>query len=126
MRFSRVLGREGADSQMTGMFYITMVQAVLIYGSKKWVMSPHIGKMLGGSHHRFACRLTGGQTKRKLDGMWDNPALLEAMEEAGIQELETYVTHHHNTATQFIETSTIMDLCLEAERHPGARVSNQC
>ena len=89
-----MLGREGADSQMTGMFYITMVQAVLLYGSKTWVMSPHIGKMLGGFHHWFACRLMGRQIERRLNGTWYNPALVDAMAEAGIQEVETYVTHH--------------------------------
>ena len=76
----------------------------------------------------------------KVDGLeddeediWDMglpPPLLEAMVEkislamveAGIQEVDTYVTSLHNTAGQYIDTSTIMDLCLAVEQSPGIRV----
>ena len=65
-----VLGREGADAQMPGMFYVEFVQVVLLYRSEIWVISPRIGKMLGGFHHQVECRLMGGHTKWSLDGMW--------------------------------------------------------
>ena len=38
------------------------------------------------------------------------------MAEAGMQEVETYISRHQNTVTQFIATRPIMDLCLVAER----------
>ena len=41
-----VLGIEGADARTTGMFYIAVVQVVLLYVSKTWVVSPHIGRTL--------------------------------------------------------------------------------
>ena len=47
------------------------------------------------------------------------------MEEAGLQEVETYVSRRHNKAAQFIMTIPIMDLCLAAERSPGSRVTKQ-
>ena len=47
-----------------------------------------------------------------------------------LQEVETYVSRHHNTVAQFIATRPIMDIatrpimdmCLVAEQRPGPRV----
>ena len=46
----------------------------------------------------------------------------DAMVEAGLQELETYVYYHQNTVAQYIATMPIMGLCLAAKRRPGATV----
>ena len=45
------------------------------------------------------------------------------MVEAGLQEVETYVSRRHNTMAQYIATRPIMDLCLAAKRRPGPRVA---
>ena len=47
------------------------------------------------------------------------------MTNTGLQEVETYVSHHQNTVAQFIATRPIMDLCLVAERRPGSRVTKR-
>ena len=49
----------------------------------------------------------------------------EATTEAGLQEVENYVTCRQNTVEQFIETRPIMHLCLAAEHIPGPRISKQ-
>ena len=54
---SRVLGREGADARTLGRIYVVVVQVVLMYGSEMWVMTPHIGRVLGRFHHRVDCSL---------------------------------------------------------------------
>ena len=69
-RMTRVLGREGADALTLGMFYMEVVQAVLLYGLETWVMLPHIGRTLGVFHHRVVRRLTGRQPRRGLEGSW--------------------------------------------------------
>ena len=43
------------------------------------------------------------------------------MEEAVVEEAETYITRRQNTSAQFIATMPIMDLCMAKVRHPGAR-----
>ena len=53
------------------------------------------------------------------------PPLAEAMVEAGLQEVDTYVSCCQNTVAKYIVTMLIMDLCLAAERRPGTRVYNQ-
>ena len=38
------------------------------------------------------------------------PPMEEAMAEAGLEEVETYVSCHQNTVAQFVATRTIMDV----------------
>ena len=44
--------------------------------------------------------------------------------EAGIQEVETYVSHCQNTVAQYIANRPIMYLSLVVEQRPGTRVPN--
>ena len=46
-----MLGREGVDEQTVGMFYVAVVQAVLLYGLLKWVMYLYIGRKLSSIQH---------------------------------------------------------------------------
>ena len=48
--------------------------------------------MLSVFRHMVACRLKGRQSCRELDGWWVYPLLEDAMAEAGLQEVETYVS----------------------------------
>ena len=47
------------------------------------------------------------------------------MAEAGLQEVETYISHRHNRFAQFIVARPIMELFLAAEQRLGPRVSKQ-
>ena len=47
------------------------------------------------------------------------------MEEAGLQEVDTYITFLQNTVTHCIATGTAVDLCLVAEQYLGTSVSNR-
>ena len=56
---SRVLGKEGADAQTLGTFYMAAVQLVLLFRSRMWVTSPCIGGALGRFHQCVIRQLTG-------------------------------------------------------------------
>ena len=45
------------------------------------------------------------------------------MAEAGLQEVETYVSHRQNTMEKYVATRHIMYLCLMVKRRPGPRVA---
>ena len=47
------------------------------------------------------------------------------MLEVSLQEVETYVSHHQNTVSQFISARPIMYLCHAAEWRPGPWVSRR-
>ena len=44
----KILVREGADKRTTGRFYVVVVQAVILFGSKAWVLPPfrYLGRIL--------------------------------------------------------------------------------
>ena len=69
--------------------------------------------------------LTGQQTRRGRDGRWVYPPLAEAMEEAVLQEVETYISRLDNTVAQFIVTRLGMDLCLSSEMRLVSRVEKR-
>ena len=94
-------------------------------GSAVWVryMDDDTAHFEDGFHHRMSHRPTGRNYRRGRDGRWVYPSMAEAMEEAVLQEVETYVSLHQNTFTQFIITRPIMDLCLAAEMRRGSRVA---
>ena len=98
---------------------------VLLYGSETWVLTPRIKRVLGRFHHRVACRITVSQTQKVRYGGWVYPPLEDAMVEAGLQEVETYVSLRQNTVAQYISARHIMDLCLAAKRRPEPRVEMQ-
>ena len=58
VHLSQVLGREGGYAWMLGMFYVTVVQAVLFYRLETCVMTPRIGKITGVLYHWVVRRLT--------------------------------------------------------------------
>ena len=47
-RMSRILRREGSAPRVSGLFFKSMVQAVLIFGADTWVVPPPHGQGTGG------------------------------------------------------------------------------
>ena len=58
---SSIMGRDGSDAQMSGLFYKSMVKYVLLFDSETWVVTHCIVRTLGVSHDRVAFRLAGKQ-----------------------------------------------------------------
>ena len=120
---THILIREGADAQTSGHIYLAVVQSVLLYGSKTWVLMPFMKRVLGGFHHRVDLRLTGQQPWKGWDRGWVYPPMEDAKAEAGLQELEAYASRHQNTVAQYIATRPIMGLCLATKRRLGEMVA---
>ena len=57
-RILHILSREGATPQVSGLFFKAMIQAVLLFGSETWVVTPRMGTSLGGFQIQVARRLT--------------------------------------------------------------------
>ena len=53
-RISRVLRAENASPRVCGMFYKATVQAILLFGSETWNVSPSMLRRLEGFHIRSA------------------------------------------------------------------------
>ena len=96
-RLSRILGREGATARISGTFFKSVVQQVLLFGAKTWVVSPRMERALSGFLHGAARRLTGRQARRGRNGTWHYPSLEGAMREAGLTDIGKFIANRQNT-----------------------------
>ena len=83
-------------------------------------------KVMGGFQHRVARRLMVRQPRKGRYRGLVYPPLEDAMAEAGLQEVDTYVSSRQNTVAQYIATRPIMYLFLAAKRRTGPIVAMQC
>ena len=76
---TRIMVRKGADPRISGLFFKTIVQAVLLFGLETWFLIPCMERALVSFQHRVARHITGRQLGRQGEGVWDYPQLAEAM-----------------------------------------------
>ena len=107
---------------MSGFFFKSVVQAVLLFGSETWVATPRMGRVLGGFQDQVARRLMGRLPRHKNDGKQEYTSAAAAREEAGLQTMQEYIRRWQNTVAQYIATRSMLDLCEGSEKASGARV----
>ena len=124
-RMSRALSWGGADPKVSGHFFKSLVQSVLLFRAETWVLTPRMERALSRFWHRVARRLTGRQPRRRGGGSWDYPPLTASMAEACFDEIGAYVTRRQNMVAHYIVMQPILDLCGRSVQRPGAWVSRQ-
>ena len=67
-RLEKILVREVKDRRTVGRFKVAVVQSVLLFGSKTWVLTPRLEKPLKGFYHWVVRRMADMGTKRQRDG----------------------------------------------------------
>ena len=87
-RMTRILSREGADPQVSGFLSKSVFQVVLLFGADTWLVTPHIGRVLGGFQYQVARRLIGRILRQKTDGKLEYTLVATAREEAGFHMME--------------------------------------
>ena len=80
-------------------------------------------RVLGSFHHRVVRRMMVWQLRKGWGGGWVYHPLEDAMVEAELQEVETYVSCRQNTVAQHIATRLIADLCLAENWRQVPRVA---
>ena len=101
---------------------MVVVQAVLLFGPKTWVLTHQLEKYLEDFHHQAVRRMSGMVPKYQWDGIWVYPPIEVEPEMVGLDEISMYIFRHQNTVAQYIANCPIMDLCLAAERKTGLRL----
>jgi hypothetical protein len=119
---SCVLRTENASPRMSKVFYKTTVQAVLLYGSETWSLSPSSVKCLEGFHICAAWRMTGNRPKRNVDGSWTYPCSADVLNAAGLKTITHYMEVCQQTVANFIVNRPIYELCSGAVRKRGSPV----
>ena len=121
----KILGRQGADRRTVGIFYVAVVQLVLLFGSETWILIPRLQKYLEGFNHRVARQMTGMGPKRQWYGTWVYPPIGAALEIGVLKDIGLYAARLQNTVAQYIANFSIMDLFPAAERKPGMCLSRR-
>ena len=90
---SRFLRAENVSPRVVGMFYKATVQAILLFGSETWFLSPTAMKQLEGIHLRAAWRMAKEHTPCLVPGTdtWQYPATEEVFEEVALYSVEHYI-----------------------------------
>ncbi len=98
----RVLGDENATARTCGMFYKATVQAVLLYGSETWNLSPMSVKRLEGFHIRATWQMSGLRPEKKPNESWLYPRSKDVLDAAGLHMIAHYMDVHRQTVANFI------------------------
>ena len=67
------------------MFYRSVARAVLIFGSKTWVILAELDRKIEGIHMSFLRHITGKQSRQKEDGICNMPRA-EVVQEAVVNQ----------------------------------------
>ena len=62
-----IMGSEGENKRVSGIFFKAVVQAVLLLGAEMWVMTHRMGWAMGGFQHKVAQRITDRHPWRLFD-----------------------------------------------------------
>ena len=65
-RMLRILIRKGMRPRVSGFFFKAVIQSVLIFGAETWVITPHMGRVLGDFQYQVARQLTGRLPRWRL------------------------------------------------------------
>jgi hypothetical protein len=117
-----VLRSENATPKTCRMFYKVTVQAVLLYRSETWILSPSSMKRLEGFHIRAAWQMSSKLPGRNKDGSWTYPRSEDVLKAVGLKSIAHYVYVGRQTIANFIVNQPILELCAGAVRKRGLPV----
>ncbi len=117
---SCVLRAENALPKVYGMFCKATVQAVLLFRSELWKLSPSSLKSLEGFHTRAAHRMAGKEPTRNLDGTWTFPSSIDVLKAVGLWMIDHYIGVCQETIARFIVNQPLFVLCWDGERKRGS------
>ena len=127
-RLDRIFGKEGAYTWTLGHFYVTVFQAIPLFGSETWVVTPPHSAALGGGGGSTV-GWQGGSFGRfhngRQRGRGSTPFLRDVMREGGNEEIEVYISKRQNTVAQYMSTRPILYLCLDTGRRLVSRAPKQ-
>ncbi len=119
-RVSCILRAENASPKVCGVFYIAIVQAVLLFGSETWKLSSLSLKILEGFHIRAACYMAGKMPTKNPNGTWTYPSSRDVLKAVGLQTIDHYIGTRRETIARFIVDRPLFVLCWDGNRKRGS------
>ena len=112
---ARFLKREGASAKCMAKFYITIVQAVLLYGSDSWSISKRDMKKLQSFHKRAIRYMCGNHIRKDEKGIWNYLDHSDILEKCELQAIEVYLERRRCTLRNYLDRNR-KGLLMEAKR----------
>ena len=115
--FKKLLTRERWSRRVMGHFYKAIVQSILLYGVKTWVIKPENMRKLRTFHRKAARYITNRHIRPLNDGTdeWIYPTSESMLEDARLFEIEVYIQRRRDTVFNFVKNREIYRECLELE-----------
>ena len=119
-RLSKVLRGKNAAPGTSASFYRATVQAVLLFSSETWSVTPSLVKRLEGFNVRCAWRMNRTNVPRRgHGGAWEYPSAEESLKEAGLKRVEEYIRLRRNTIAMWVAGRPLYQACVGGERRRG-------
>ena len=99
----KMLKREGANAEIMGRFYITIVMSVLLYGSESWTITGKNLIKLKSFHNRALRYMTRKHIRKEKEGKWTYPAHEELRKICKLESIETYIQRRRGTLRRYLE-----------------------
>ncbi len=120
-RVGQVLRSKNASPCIPAKFYKAVVQAVLLYGSETWILSPTALARLEGFHIRAAYWMVKKNKPHRGPGhRWVYPKSEDVLEECGLKTIAEYINVRWQTIAECVATRLILDECVQGKQKQGA------
>ena len=116
---AKILKTEGANAKCMAKFYITIVQAVLLYGADSWVVTKRDMNKLRSFHHRAIRYITGRHIRKHDEDRWEYPDHQQLLKECQLFPIEVYVERRRGTLRSYFEeyTPALLESAKLVKRH---------
>ena len=96
-----ILKREGANATIMSKFYMTIIQAVLLYGSDSWIIKDRDLNKLRSFHNRAIRYMTGSHIRKTGDG-WEYPKHEELLKKCRLFPIDVYLERRRGTLREYL------------------------
>jgi hypothetical protein len=120
-RIGQVLWSKNVSPFVAARFYQAIIQAILLYGSKLWVISWTAMARLEGFHVRTAYRMAKkNKPKRGPNREWIYPRSEDVLKECEMKMMEEYILACRQTIAMCVATRPVLEECRQGKRKRGA------
>ena len=103
------------------MFYMAVVQSVLLYGSESWNLLTRVMARLEGFNIRTAYRMAVlNKPRRGLHHTWVYPRSKDVLNECGMQTISHFIGVRRDTILAYVVNRPIYQKCREGVRKRGS------
>ncbi len=117
----QVLRNKNVSPHVAATFYKVVVQAILLYGSKTWVLSRTALAHLEGFHILAVYRMAKMHKPKQGPGRtWIYPRSVDVLQECGLKTIEEYIFIRWQMIVVYVATRPIVNKCSQGEQKRGA------